>query len=218
LNLSGGKMKNRTCTAAVFSTISITLCALAMNTTKFYLRHYLFPIVLIFFPLLLDSGFKYKRNIVSPGVKGLKLFLTVSFLVVVFYPVLFFFYWISFKGYSFMVPSWGALYDSVIKGLFAVVVAAIPEEFFFRGYLQEHVFKKFTRKIIGIITMKNFLTSILFGVVHAVAFLDITRAATFFPSLLFGLFTEKSKGSLFYSILFHTFSNILAFILWDFVS
>ncbi len=210
-------MNKRTYSSAALTLLVVTVAAVIMNITKFYLRHYIFPIVLIVLPLLLDKGFKYKRNIISPSLKGLKLFLAVSGLVIVFYPFLFFFYWIYYKGYQFGIPSAAALSDAVTKGLFAVVVAAIPEEFLFRGYLQEHVFKKFTSKIIGIITMKNLLTSILFGVVHAVAFLDITRAATFFPSLLFGLFTEKSSGSIFYSVLFHTLSNILAFILWGFI-
>jgi membrane protease YdiL (CAAX protease family) len=210
-------LKSRTYFSASLTVFVVTLTAVIMNTTRFYLRHYTFPLILVGAPLLFDRKFRYSRNIISPGVKGLKLFLVVSFLVLIFYPVLFFLYWISLKGNSFTVPSYDVFFGAVSTGLFAVMVAAIPEEFLFRGYLQEYVFKKMTRKIIGIITMKNLITSILFGLVHAVAFFDITRAATFFPSLLFGLFTEKSEGSIFYSILFHTFSNILAFVLWTFI-
>jgi membrane protease YdiL (CAAX protease family) len=208
--------KNSFFAASIILTIT-TVSAIVMNTTKFFLRHYIFPFMLIFLPFFLDRNFKYAKNIISPTKKGLKLFIYVSLLVIIFYPFLFFFYWLYFQGFFFTVPASNKIFSAVSTGLFAVMVAAIPEEFLFRGYLQEHVFKKFTGKIIGIITVKNLITSILFGAVHAVAFFDITRAATFFPSLLFGLFTEKSEGSIFYSILFHTFSNILAFVLWTFI-
>jgi len=197
-------------------TAVVTISALMMNTVKFQFRFYIFPALLIFLPLVLDRSFR-PGNIWKPSEKGFKLFFYVTLAVIFFYPPAFFIYWISFKHYGFITPGTEEILKAVSKGIAAVLIAAIPEEFFFRGYLQEHVFKGFERKFIKVVTLKNLITSILFGLVHAVAFLDITRAATFFPSLLFGMFTEKSEGRIFYSILFHVISNILAFVLWTFI-
>jgi len=201
---------------AIILTVVVTILALWMNTTKFEFRYYVFPAVLIFLPMVFNSSFR-PQNILKPSKKGFKLFFYVTMTVLVLYPPAFFIYWISFKNQVFMTPGTEEVLKAVLKGLTAVAVAAIPEEFFFRGYLQEHVFKGLERKFIKVVTLKNLITSILFGVVHAVAFLDITRAATFFPSLLFGLFCEKSEGKIFYSISFHVISNILAFVLWSFI-
>ncbi|HPA56506.1 MAG TPA: CPBP family glutamic-type intramembrane protease [bacterium] len=201
---------------AIILTVAVTAFALWMNTTKFEFRYYVFPAVLIFLPLVFNSSFR-PQNILKPSKKGFKLFFYVTLAVLFLYPPAFFIYWITLKNQVFMTPGTEEVLKAVLKGLTAVAVAAIPEEFFFRGYLQEHVFKGLERKFIKVVTLKNLITSILFGVVHAVAFLDITRAATFFPSLLFGLFCEKSEGKIFYSILFHVISNILAFVLWTFI-
>lgn len=207
---------NKNFVAATLLTVVVTALALWMNTTKFEFRYYVFPAVLIFLPLVFNSSFR-PGNIWKPSKKGFHLFFYITFAVIVLYPPAFLIYWISFKDQVFMMPEAEEVLKAVLKGLAAVAIAAIPEEFFFRGYLQEHVFKGLERKFIKVVTLKNLITSILFGIVHAVAFLDITRAATFFPSLLFGLFTEKSEGKIFYSILFHVISNILAFVLWTFI-
>ncbi|HNW82553.1 MAG TPA: CPBP family intramembrane metalloprotease [bacterium] len=198
-------------------TVVITITAFFMNYFKTPVRYYAFPAVLIFLPLILDRTFS-PANLLKPSIKGFRLFFSVSIAVVLIYPVLFFFYWINLKHYQFAIPDTSEIFKAVTKGIAAVAVAAIPEEFFFRGYVQEHAFSQFNKKFFKIITLKNLFTSLLFGAVHAIAFLDITRASTFFPSLLFGLFTEKSEGRIFYSISFHVISNILAFVLWTFIN
>jgi len=189
---------------------------LAMNMTKFEYRYFIFPAALILLPIFIDNSFNF-RLIPLPSKKGFKLFLWISLTTIIFYPFLFFGYWVWYKGNSFSIPVSNQILSAISKGLAGVAVAAIPEEFFFRGYLQEHVFKKYDFKILKILSIKNILTSLLFGAVHAIAFLDITKATTFFPSLLFGLITEKSKGRIFYSVLFHVVANVLAYILWTFI-
>ncbi len=201
---------------AFFLVALVTGLALAMNMTRFQYRYYIFPAVLVLSPVLFDRNFNF-RQLFLPSKKGLKLFLWIAILTVVLYPFLFFGYWVWYKGNSFGIPGNRQILAAVSKGLTGVLIAAIPEEFFFRGYLQEHIFKKYDFKIIKILSMKNILTSVLFGAVHAIAFLDITKATTFFPSLLFGLMTERSKGRIFYSVLFHVVANILAYLLWTFI-
>jgi len=208
-------MESRTVKAILLTSI-ITIIALAMNLTRFEYRYYIFPATLILLPIIIDKNFNF-RYLGLPSKQGFKLFSQVSILTIVFYPLIFFGYWICFKGNTFGLPGSSQILSAVSKGLTGVLIAAIPEEFFFRGYLQEHVFKKYDFKIIKILSVKNILTSLLFGAVHAIAFLDITRAVTFFPSLVFGLMAEKSKGRVFYSVLFHVVANIVAFILWTFV-
>ena len=194
----------------------ISILSFFMNKYRFPARHFIFPAALFLLPLISDKAFRPKK-LFMPSAEGLKLFLWVTVATLVFYPPLFFTYNIGFLHRALATPTTNELMKAVTKGLIAIAVAAIPEEFFFRGYLQEHVFSTFDKKILKIISLKNLFTSLLFGLVHALAFLDITRAATFFPSLLFGLFTEKSRGRIFYSISYHVVSNILAFILWTFI-
>ena len=194
----------------------ISVLSFFMNKYRFPARHFVFPAALFILPLLCDKTFRPKK-LFLPSAKGFKLFLWVTIATLVFYPPLFFAYNILFSHRNFIIPGSAQITGAVTKGLIAIAVAAIPEEFFFRGYIQEHVFASADHKIMKILSIKNLCTSIIFGLVHAFAFLDITRAATFFPSLLFGLFTEKSKGRIFYSISYHVVSNILAFILWTFI-
>ena len=195
---------------------AISVLSFFMNKYRFGARHFIFPAALFILPILFDRTFRPKKLFI-PSKEGLKLFLWVTVATLVLYPPLFFAYNITFLHRTIASPATQELMKAVTKGLIAIAVAAIPEEFFFRGYLQEHAFAAFDKKILKIVSLKNLLTSLLFGLVHALAFLDITRAATFFPSLLFGLFTEKSSGRIFYSISYHVVSNILAFILWTFI-
>lgn len=195
---------------------AISVLSFFMNKYRFGARHFIFPAALFILPILFDRTFRPKK-LFLPSKEGLKLFLLVTLATLVFYPPLFFAYNLGFMHRALANPTSKELLNAVTKGLIAIAVAAIPEEFFFRGYIQEHVFAGFDKKILKIISLKNLFTSLIFGIVHALAFLDITRAATFFPSLLFGLFTEKSRGRIFYSISYHVVSNILAFILWTFI-
>jgi membrane protease YdiL (CAAX protease family) len=195
---------------------AISFISFYMNKDRILARHFIFPLLLFTLPTACDPLFRPKK-LFLPSKEGLKLFLWVTLATLVFYPPLFFAYNLGFMHRAIATPTTNELMKAVTKGLIAIAVAAIPEEFFFRGYIQEHVFAGFDKKILKIISLKNLFTSLLFGLVHALAFLDITRAATFFPSLLFGLFTEKSRGRIFYSVSYHVVSNILAFILWTFI-
>ena len=195
---------------------AISFISFFMNKYRFSARHFIFPLLLFTLPIACDPLFRPKKLFI-PSKEGLKLFLWVTVATLVLYPPLFFAYNLGFMHRALATPTTNELMKAVTKGLIAIAVAAIPEEFFFRGYIQEHVFSHFDKKILKIVSLKNLFTSLLFGLVHALAFLDITRAATFFPSLLFGLFTEKSRGRIFYSISYHVVSNIMAFILWTFI-
>ncbi|MBO4441352.1 CPBP family intramembrane metalloprotease [bacterium] len=187
-----------------------------MNRYKWEGRYFVLPFILILLPVFLDRDFKPK-DFWRPTKEGFKLFLLVTAAVILLYPPLFFGFLIKARGAVFVVPTAGEIFGGVLKGLLAIAVAAIPEEFFFRCYIQEHILADQNKKFLGPVTRKNLITSLLFGLIHVLAFLNITRMNTFFPSLLFGLFTEKSRGRIFYSIAFHAVSNILQFTLWTFI-
>jgi len=92
--------------------------------------------------------------------------------------------------------------------LYQFLGAALPEEVFFRGYLQTEI-KELTRnKWISIL-----LTSLLFMLAHLFKGINFLSLGVFFPSLVFGYLREKT-GSILASILFHALSNVIFFSLF----
>ena len=81
---------------------------------------------------------------------------------------------------------------------------AVGEETFFRGFFCS-VFEN--EKLFGILTKNNLLSSILFGVAHALVYYDPSRFIVFFPSLVMGFLYERS-GSIVAPILFHFLSDL----------
>ncbi len=92
--------------------------------------------------------------------------------------------------------------------LIQILGVALPEELFFRGYLQTEI-KEMTRNPWKSIT----LTSILFTIAHLFKGITPLNVGVFLPSLIFGYLREKT-GSLLAPILFHALSNILFFSLF----
>lgn len=103
-----------------------------------------------------------------------------------------------------MLPDGGSL---LIYQLFLV---AIPEEIFFRGWLQNRLGKAFPRpwRILGVsVGWAWLITAVLFAVAHSIIFYQWWHFAIFFPALLFGWLREKT-GSITAPALFHCVSNL----------
>ncbi|MBI2500959.1 MAG: CPBP family intramembrane metalloprotease [Deltaproteobacteria bacterium] len=81
-------------------------------------------------------------------------------------------------------------------------LVALPEEFFFRGWLQPLLSQKL-KPLAAIV-----VTSLLFAFSHSVIQLAWWHFAIFFPGLVFGWLREKT-GAITASVLFHTISNLL---------
>ena len=81
---------------------------------------------------------------------------------------------------------------------------ALGEETFFRGFFYS-VFEN--EKLVGPLTKNNLISSILFGVAHALVYYDPSRFIVFFPSLVMGFLYERS-GSIGAPILFHFLSDL----------
>lgn len=92
-----------------------------------------------------------------------------------------------------------------------ILVVALPEEFFYRGYLQtrlEQAWGKGRTLLLGVPVGAAFwLTQALFALGHLGEF-HPWRLAVFFPSILFGWLRART-GSIGPGIIVHAFSNLL---------
>jgi len=196
--------------------LAMTGSALAMNLVRFPHRHIVFPLLLLFLPFFAGQTALLYSRLIWPK-SGLRTLLWLSAAIVILFPPGFFFYHLVWLDATFITPSLTAVQSAVLKSLMLAVTAAIPEEFFFRGWLQETALARYEKPAIFFITRKNLFTSALFGIAHAVAFLNPLSAATFFPSLLFGWLTERSGGSIVPAVILHAVSNLVLFILLSFI-
>lgn len=97
-----------------------------------------------------------------------------------------------------------------------LLVIALPEEAFFRGYVQTRLHDAFGegREILGLrIDLRVLLLqALLFAVIHFVSIPNPARLAVFFPALLFGVL-RAWRGGVGAAILVHAMSNVLSEIL-----
>ncbi len=94
--------------------------------------------------------------------------------------------------------------------LYQVFFVAIPEEFFYRGYLQTRLNEVHPRKwrVLGArIGIGALVANLLFAFGHSVVMLQWWHFATFFPGLLFVWLRERSGGVV-PGALFHAFCNV----------
>lgn len=92
-----------------------------------------------------------------------------------------------------------------------LIWVAIPEEIFFRGYMQTKMHDKYPKglNILGVkFGWAIVITSALFAAGHVVTKPNIARLAVFFPSLIFGWLRERTN-SVFPTALFHALCNTL---------
>ena len=93
-----------------------------------------------------------------------------------------------------------------------LLMIALPEEAFYRGYLQTRLDDAFgARWNIGgaMIGPSLFITSAIFALGHLATVHDPARLAVFFPSLVFGWLRAKTRG-VGASVFFHASCNIFS--------
>jgi len=93
-------------------------------------------------------------------------------------------------------------------------VVALPEEFFYRGYLQTRLRDAWPwgRVVLGVrLGPAFFLTAALFALGHLAIF-QVWRLGVFFPALLFGFLREKT-GTVIGAALFHALCNLAVLVL-----
>jgi uncharacterized protein len=99
--------------------------------------------------------------------------------------------------------------------LVQLVVVALPEELFFRGFLLHLLEKRFPPKrrlLGGGVGLALVLSAVAFAVIHLPKDGDPRALATFFPGLMFG-WMRSATGSILASTVTHAGSNILVRVL-----
>lgn len=93
-----------------------------------------------------------------------------------------------------------------------LLTIALPEEMFYRGYLQSQLAQAWgrgPRVFGGSLGPDVWVTSIVFALGHVVTIPSPARLAVFFPSLVFGWLRSRT-GGIGASVLFHALCNLLA--------
>lgn len=141
---------------------------------------------------------------------GQALLWALAFCTLTFVP--FFFGWRHFwhphGEFRLHVAPWGALNE--IFG--QLVIIALPEEAFYRGYLQSRLDDAFPWRvrILGAdIGLSLVVTSVIFALGHFATIREPARFAVFFPSLLFGWLRART-GGIGASVAFHASCNIFS--------
>jgi uncharacterized protein len=100
--------------------------------------------------------------------------------------------------------------DFALLAVTQLVVIAVPEELFFRGYLLDRLEQRWppARKLFGAPVGRALLvSSLLFAVGHVLVDLNPQRVAVFFPALVFGWMRART-GSIAAGAAFHALCNL----------
>ncbi len=121
------------------------------------------------------------------------------------------FSWVSALRGDASHPALGLLNLSLAH----LLVVALPEEVFFRGYLQTALTNRYPhgKRLLSVSWSTGLvLSSVLFALGHVTTAPHVGRLAVFFPSLLFGILRDKTKG-VGSSIILHAQCNVFAALL-----
>jgi membrane protease YdiL (CAAX protease family) len=116
-------------------------------------------------------------------------------------------HWHGASGGALRLPNRFAL-----SALNQLVVVAIPEELFFRGYLLvrlERVWRPTRRWFGAPVGMALFVSSLLFALGHVAVIPNPQRLAVFFPALVFGWMRGRTS-SIAAGATFHALCNVVA--------
>lgn len=94
--------------------------------------------------------------------------------------------------------------------LFQILLIALPEEFYFRGYFQTMLNRVWLPRwrILGTgLGYPWIITALVFAFAHSIVYYQWWHFSIFFPALVFGYLRERT-GSITAPILFHAVSNI----------
>jgi len=117
------------------------------------------------------------------------------------------FYWSPHAHFALHLPP--SLFDEIAGQL---VVIALPEEAFFRGYLQtslDHAWPPRWRILGADLGPGWLVASAIFAIGHVLTIHHPARLAVFFPALVFGWLRQRTRG-VGASVLFHASCNIFS--------
>jgi membrane protease YdiL (CAAX protease family) len=119
-------------------------------------------------------------------------------------------HWLGFSGGHLRLPP-----SFLLQVLNQLIVIAIPEELFFRGYLMARFEERWppTRQLFGApVGVALLASSALFALGHVLVVPNAQRLAVFFPALVFGWMRART-GSIAAGACFHALCNLLADVL-----
>ena len=168
--------------------------------------------VFIFLPVLvLDRrGKPYRRYGLTFGRPLGDLLWALALASVLFVPLFFLAPWFWSKFWN--IGAWSLTLPEGYPetALTHLVVVALPEEFFYRGYLMgrlDDIFKGRIRVLGAQLGWGFVFQAALFALGHFLIDFNATRLAVFFPALAFGWLRAK-RGSIGASVVLHMASNV----------
>jgi len=123
-------------------------------------------------------------------------------------------FWLGFLWWwRIKVPFHAPLSSSLVSDLSGqLLVIALPEEAFYRGYLQsalDEAYKPRWRVLGAELGPSLLITSALFALGHLCTEFNAARLAVFFPSLVFGYLRARTRG-VGAGLVFHALCNLFA--------
>ncbi len=178
-------IKNKRVAKAILAYIIVFVLNFASHYIERQFFNYLIPFLLMMLPVITGCAvnLRFSRD---------------NFLTGLYISLVFLFPFTLFeiaRGGVFVFPSISVL-------TFQLLVVSIPEEIFFRGFVQESI----GNDIKGIL-----ITSLMFSLAHLPVFLfdnNIYALLTFFPSIIMGFIYLKTANTM-PCIIFHFLSNII---------
>jgi uncharacterized protein len=141
----------------------------------------------------------------QPLLREVLFALAVAALVFPPFLAAFLLWWGWSRSFAFVLPP--GFWNAALANL---VVVALPEELFYRGYLMGRLdlLLRGRVKLLGTkVGWSLVLASAMFAVGHYVVTFDLQRLAVFFPALAFG-WIRVQRGSITAAVVFHALCNI----------
>jgi len=116
-------------------------------------------------------------------------------------------FWLAYYIYTHQPPlqlAWPL--SAPLRFGLLVFIYPFLEEIVFRGLLQEWLAKRFQQRL-GVLSLANVLTSVVFAALHLVHQSPMWALGIFFPSLVFG-FSKERYQSLWAPIILHSWYNL----------
>jgi membrane protease YdiL (CAAX protease family) len=120
--------------------------------------------------------------------------------------------WLGLGGFALRLPA-----GILLLALSQLLVVALPEEVFFRGYLMSRLEERWPsqRRLWGAtVGWPLLISSLLFGLGHFLVDFQPGRLAVMFPALVFGWMRQRT-GSLAPAAVFHALCNLFSDVLHE---
>jgi membrane protease YdiL (CAAX protease family) len=115
-------------------------------------------------------------------------------------------YWLVLWLITRATPDLGWPLRAPLAFLYPALLYPVVEELVFRGFIQGQLHQRLRPWRLGPLSHANLLTSVLFTALHFINHPPLWAAAVLFPSLVFGLFRDRT-GGVTAPIVLHVFYN-----------